>query len=325
MGATSLLLRESPGEDAPVIGAIPGGTTVTVEEEKYGWSSVDYNGEEGWVADYYLFATASSESPDVQPSSQMVTVEADHVRLREGPGTSHRVLGRTAEGDAYPVLEETGEWIKISRANGSTAWVAKWLTSASEPAAVSAAPASTTSTATKLQNATIVIDAGHGGYEPGAVGRDGSLEKNLTISTSKTIASALRYAGANVVMTRTSDRYVSLSGRASIAESYGADAFISVHYNSSKHQSARGISTYYYGSPSLARPIQSRLVHRTSYQDDGALHGNFHVLRENTVPAVLLELGYVSNAYELVQAKTPDHRQQVAQAVTEGLKNYFED
>ncbi|SDJ45571.1 N-acetylmuramoyl-L-alanine amidase [Salimicrobium halophilum] len=323
--ASSLLLREAPDEEASVLGAIPGGETVTVREEKYGWANVDYNGTHGWVAGYYLVSTSASETSSASPPSASINVQGDSVRLRGGPGTSYRILGVTNRGDTFQVLEKENGWVKVRRGDGSAAWIAGWLTSAGGSAVSESAGRSASSSASSLQNATIIVDAGHGGYEPGAIGRDGSLEKDLTLSTSQTIASALRYAGADVVMTRTSDRYLSLAARAATGNSHGADAFVSVHYNSSKHENARGISTYYYGSPSLASPIQSRLVERTSYQDDGTRHGDFHVLRENGVPAVLLELGYVSNAYELVQAKTRNHREQVAQAVTEGLRNYFAD
>ncbi|SIS47968.1 N-acetylmuramoyl-L-alanine amidase [Salimicrobium flavidum] len=327
MDATSLLMREAPADGAAVLGAIPGGQTVTVQEEKYGWANVDYNGQNGWVAGYYLVSNGSDHSSSGNVSGT-VTVKADSVRLRSGPGTENRILGVTSDGDSYRKLAKENGWVKVRLGDGSAAWIAGFLTSEgnSSGATASSTPSASSSPAvSSIGKATIVVDAGHGGYEPGAIGRDGTLEKDLTLATAQTVASALRYAGAEVIMTRTSNRYVSLPGRAGLAATYNADAFVSVHYNSSRSENARGISSFYYGSPSLAGAIQDRLVARTSYQDDGTRHGDFHVLRENSSPAVLLELGYVSNAYELSRAKTRDHREQVAQAVTEGVRNYLAD
>lgn len=321
--ASSLYLREAPGSESEVLGALSRGTEVTVQEEKYGWANVDYNGQSGWVAGHYLVSAGNSASSG-QTASGDIIVQADTVYLRQGPGTETPIVGFAGQGDTYQKLEEQNGWVKVQLGNGSEAWIAGFLTSSGRATAVKAShSASPSEDISSLKNSTIVVDAGHGGYEPGAIGRDGTLEKNLTLQTAQTVAGALRYAGAEVIMTRTSDRYVSLFERTGSSARHNADAFVSLHYNSHKYESARGISSYYYGSPSLAASIQNRLTARTSYQDDGTLHGNFQVLRGNKAPAALLELGYISNGYELDLAKTRDHQNQVAQAVTEGLRNYL--
>ncbi|WP_298787581.1 peptidoglycan-binding protein [uncultured Marinococcus sp.] len=172
---------------------------------------------------------------------------------------------------------------------------------------------------------TIVVDAGHGDHDPGAQG-NGLKEKDINLETSKYLASKLRAAGANVVMTRESDKYLSLSQRSSIANNAGADAFISIHTNAG---GGHGIETYWYSkyegaeSKELAEEIQSGIIRETSGRSRGVKQGNFHVIRETKVPSVLVEVGFIDNATEASYLKQSSYREKLAEGIYQGTNSYF--
>ncbi|WP_093045032.1 N-acetylmuramoyl-L-alanine amidase [Thalassobacillus cyri] len=314
VGATSLNVRSSPTMNAEVIGSYPNGEIIHVKDIKYGWAKVSYEGVTGWVASQYLFKTGSSGS---QHTSQ-VTVGVDVANIRTGPSTDYKVITQATDEDVFPKLGESNGWVKIQLENGKHGWIAGWLVYASrEKEQISERP---------LEGINIVLDAGHGGFDPGAIAVDGTPEKVFTLPTTERIAESMRNAGATVILTREKDRYLALEERVRISEAYYTHAFISVHYNASYYPSARGISTYYYQEPkgrNLASDIQARLNSTTSLQNDGIRHGNFHVLRENIGDAVLVELGFISNPHELKVVKSSDYQQSVAKAITQGVINHF--
>jgi N-acetylmuramoyl-L-alanine amidase len=172
---------------------------------------------------------------------------------------------------------------------------------------------------------TIVVDAGHGDHDPGAQG-NGLKEKDINLETSKYLASKLRAAGANVVMTRESDKYLSLSQRSSIANNAGADAFISIHTNAG---GGHGIETYWYSkyegaeSKELAEEIQSGIIRETSGKSRGVKQGNFHVIRETKVPSVLVEVGFIDNSTEASYLKQSSYREKLAEGIYQGTNSYF--
>ncbi|GEK57733.1 hypothetical protein CHL76_01380 [Marinococcus halophilus] len=172
---------------------------------------------------------------------------------------------------------------------------------------------------------TIVLDAGHGGSDPGAVA-NGLREKDINLETTKYLASKLRAAGANVVMTRESDKYLTLSQRSSIGNRANADAFISVHTNAG---GGNGIETYWYSkyeraeSKELAEEIQAGMIRATSGRDRGVKQGNFHVIRETKVPSVLVELGFIDNSTEASYLKQSSYREKLAEGIYQGTNSYF--
>ncbi|WP_342664629.1 N-acetylmuramoyl-L-alanine amidase [Marinococcus halotolerans] len=172
---------------------------------------------------------------------------------------------------------------------------------------------------------TIVVDAGHGDHDPGAQG-NGLKEKDINLETSKYLASKLRAAGANVVMTRESDKYLSLSQRSSIANNAGADAFLSIHTNAG---GGHGIETYWYSkyegaeSKELAEEIQSGIIRETSGRSRGVKEGNFHVIRETKIPSVLVELGFIDNSTEASYLKQSSYREKLAEGIYQGTNSYF--
>ena len=187
-----------------------------------------------------------------------------------------------------------------------------------------------------IRGKTIVVDAGHGGYDPGAKGVTGLEEKKVNLDIALKVQKLLTDMGANVIMTRSDDTFIPLSQRATIANNAYADVFVSIHSNSSTSPSLGGTSTYYYapGSnallysqlaqrSSLAEKVQYQLAQNLGIRNIGTLTANFAVLRETTMPSILAEIAFLSNKSEEALLKDDAFRDKAAQAIAQGLVEYF--
>lgn len=195
-----------------------------------------------------------------------------------------------------------------------------------------------------LAGLTIVVDPGHGGKDPGAIAATGVYEKNNTLPVAQMLADLLRAAGANAVLTRNSDispasgKYAGmtdLEARVAIAESNGADLFVSVHNNSATTPTPYGTETYYSKdsvaateSFSLAQNIQRQIIKELSVykrgekEDRGVKQAMYYVLHHTTMPSALIELGFISNPYEETLLKSPDFQQKAALGIYRGILTY---
>ena len=193
-------------------------------------------------------------------------------------------------------------------------------------------------------NKVVYLDAGHGGYDPGA-SYFGISEKSLTLAIQSRVKAKLESEGYQVVTTRTSDTYVDLTDRSRAANASESDIFVSIHINASGSSAAQGIETYYYQpyaeypsrinatyhanptrlsmSDTLANAIQSILINATGAQNQGVKRQTFAVLRETTAPAVLLELGFLSNPQEAARLNTSAYQETLANAIVAGIKRYY--
>lgn len=337
VGTSNLNVRVSPSHDAPVVGHLQTGDKITAFKEANGWVQTYFEDDVAWVASQYLVETASEtkSTPEVKSSSDKVEIIASGVNVRSGPGTNYSITGSTTSGDTYKLIEATDSWVKIGLANGS-GWVAAELTSlasssansdqSSEPATEGSNDSIKNSDNGSLSGYTIVLDPGHGGKDPGSIGFNNVHEKDLINQTTEKVAQHLRHAGANVVLTRTQDSYISLDQRIQISNSYRTDAFISLHYNAFPVPVVRGLSTYYYSGgddKTLAHHLQSSLATVGGVYDRGIRRGDYKVLRENKDLAVLIELGFITNPDELQTLQTAAFQNGAAQAITDGLINYF--
>ena len=194
-------------------------------------------------------------------------------------------------------------------------------------------------------NKIVYLDAGHGGYDPGA-SYFGISEKSLTLAIQSRVKAKLESEGYQVVTTRTSDTYVDLTNRSRAVNASESDIFVSIHINASGSSAAQGIETYYYQpyaeypscinatyhanptrlsmSDTLANAIQSSLINATGAQNQGVKRQTFAVLRETTAPAVLLELGFLSNPQEAARLNTAAYQETLANAIVAGIKSYYE-
>ena len=193
-------------------------------------------------------------------------------------------------------------------------------------------------------NKIVYLDAGHGGYDPGA-SYFGISEKSLTLAIQSRVKAKLEAEGYQVVTTRTSDTFVDLTDRSRAANASESDIFVSIHINASGSSAAQGIETYYYQpfaeypsrinaayhanptrlsmSDTLANAIQSSLINATGAQNQGVKRRTFAVLRETTAPAVLLELGFLSNPQEAARLTTSAYQETLANAIVSGIKRYY--
>lgn len=167
---------------------------------------------------------------------------------------------------------------------------------------------------------TVVIDPGHGGRDSGTHSHNGVKEKALTLATAYRLQKKLRAAGFRTVMTRKDDHYVSLEKRCQISNRYHNAIYISLHYNDAPRRSAHGILTFYRspGSIEMANAIERSLTPL-----DNGLHyiryANFHVLRDNKNPSVLVECGFLSNRREAARCCTSGYQGTLADSITDAL------
>lgn len=168
---------------------------------------------------------------------------------------------------------------------------------------------------------TVIVDAGHGGYDQGARACSGSPEKSLTLDTAHRLADVLRRSGVRVIETRTGDYFVTLGRRAAISNATGRAVFVSVHYNWDRHSGPHGIEIYYQSlrSKRLAANIlrETTRVYRTDNR--GIKNRGFYVLRNNRRPAVLCELGFVSSPSDNGNIQSAAVRQCLAEKIAAGI------
>jgi N-acetylmuramoyl-L-alanine amidase len=328
--ASILNVRDQGSLSGKVIDKVAQGDIVQILQENSQWCEVLLpNNKTGWVASWYLEKNKESQSPttpiDTGELSAKVKILHSGSNIRSGPSTSTEVVLRANEGDTFSILAVEGDWFKIELPNKKEGYIAGWIV---ETSGENIPNIEKPGMNQYLKNKTIVIDPGHGGRDSGAIGVKGTLEKDMTLRTSKLLFDKLKASEANVVLTRTSDVYVSLRSRVSLSHYRNADAFISVHYDSVADRSVRGITSYFYKSSldaPLAASIQNEMIKHTKLRDRGHRLGNYHVLRDNKQPSVLLELGYLSNSTEELTIISGNFQENISNGIYYGLAQYFKN
>lgn len=174
----------------------------------------------------------------------------------------------------------------------------------------------------------IVIDPGHGGPDVGAVG-NGLYEKNITLPISLRLGRILQQMGYAVVYTRTNDIDLDLEPRVRIAENVRANAFVSVHVNSleSRSSDVSGIETYHapgaFSGAQLASVVHSEILSITGAEDRGIRSARFYVIRRTSMPAILVETGYVTNPQEAANLNNPAYQERMAMAIARGVDRFL--
>jgi N-acetylmuramoyl-L-alanine amidase len=169
---------------------------------------------------------------------------------------------------------------------------------------------------------TVVIDAGHGGYDRGGIPGQRVSEKDMTLDVARRLRSVLQASGYRVVMTRDSDVFVPLGTRTAIANSQRNAIFVSVHFNSATRKGASGIETYFYSrnSLSLASAIHHYVSGGAPSSNRGVRRRGYFVLRRTNMPAVLVECGFLTNPTEAAYAQNASYRQKLAEAIASGVQ-----
>lgn len=177
----------------------------------------------------------------------------------------------------------------------------------------------------------VVLDAGHGGKDSGAVG-NGLAEKNIVLSIGLRVGKLLEDAGFDVRYTRKTDTFVSLSERARLANAWDAALFVSLHVNSAANNTALGFESFVYNGTISAKTSEYQTkIHRKIAEvfkesgsvDRGQKRANFAVLRETKMPAILIEYGFVNNPNEAALLRDEAFIERLARATAEGIAECF--
>lgn len=184
-----------------------------------------------------------------------------------------------------------------------------------------------------LKGKTIVVDPGHGGSNPGAVANN-SVEKDNNLAVALKLQDKLIKSGAKVIMTRDTDRTVApegsslgqeLQARVNLAETNHADIFVSIHSNENDDSNIKGTMTFYNTDKSsqLALEVQNAVISQVQSVDKGTSTANFYVLRNTSMPSILVEMGFVSNPQEAAKLSSDSYRADIAQGIYNGIVKYF--
>ena len=183
----------------------------------------------------------------------------------------------------------------------------------------------------KVFSPLIVLDPGHGAFDIGAKSAHVE-EKKLTLKTALLVKRYLTQKGYRVILTRSRDVFIPLKKRSSIANKTKSRLLVSLHYNAHTSSKPKGIEIYYYGkgakwrvnaSKKLAQIVLKHLIRRTKGLSRGVKKGNFHVIRETNMPAILIEGGFITNPRERKKLQDPKYLRQIARSIAEGIDRYF--
>lgn len=295
--APAVNVRNAPDKNAAIVTQLNNGEKITIFEESYGWGKTYVNNEEGWIALYLLDkdneSAVNNDGSEANETLDSLETE-EEIENEESVVTSEQTDDESGTEDVES--EKDKQEVEAEQSSGNP-----------------------------LSGRHFVIDPGHGGKDPGAVGSE-IYEKTLALSTAKKLGDQLRHQGASVTFTREDDTYLSLGERVNISNAANPDAFISLHYNSSEDQDANGVETYYKnesGSQILAQSVQTSLMNHVNLHDRGAKQADFQVLKDNQQTAILIELGFISNLEEQQVIQTDNYQNQASEGIIAGLEDYF--
>ncbi|MBW4482229.1 MAG: DUF3747 domain-containing protein [Tildeniella torsiva UHER 1998/13D] len=271
-------------------------------------------------------------SPPPPPSGTVATGNYFRVVVPiTGPNTLQQV--RAVEPEAFRTTAEGQDVVQVGlfRDRQRADEVYNALVAASLPAKILGASAPAVASTPTLPpipqgSVVVVIDPGHGGRDPGAVGISGLQEKQINTAISNRVQQQLAAAGITVLMTRSSDVFVDLDARAQYANRAGASVFVSIHANaiSMDRPDINGLETYYFSSGErLARSIHASVLGNTDMRDRGVRTARFYVLRYTTMPSVLVETGFVTGAQDAARFRDPAAVNRIADGIARGILNYL--
>lgn len=198
-------------------------------------------------------------------------------------------------------------------------------------------PGSAKSVAPKVaaSGITIIIDPGHGGDDQGAKSLVKPIysEKNFNLVAARFLKQDLEQMGYTTTMTRDKDVFVTLDRRARSGTLPANEIFVSVHFNAAQSPEAEGIEVFYYDakdsqqrttqSKALAQAVYKQVIAATDAKPRGVKHGNYHVIRESAVPAILIEGGFLTHPGELEKIKDPAYLKKLSWGIAQGIANYL--
>ena len=312
-----------------ILGKVNTGHVFNVYEVGSDYYKVDYNGRYAYIYKTYTeeVNTTKPTPPVTEPpsnnggqstSTTIGIATVNDLNIREQATTNSDVLGKINRNTKVDVLSISGAWAKVSY-NGTVGYISKtYLRLVNKSGSA-------------VKGRIIVIDPGHGGKDPGAVSGN-AVEKTIVLNTANKLKQKLEAAGAIVKMTRTGDTFLELSERVQFANNNYGEIFISIHANSAS-ASAQGTETFYYDSKdgsnnekedsALATFINSEIVKNANMKNRSAKHGDFYVIRNLYIPAVLVELGFLSNSEDRSKLLSDQYIDIFAQSIYNGITQYY--
>ncbi len=329
----TLNVRHLPSMQGGTIGKLAPKAKVTVTHSVNGWYFIEHNNLKGYVASNYIKETQATEvsppaqKPSPEPEKPATTntvarVLVNGLNIRSNASANSARVDVVNKGAILSVHSVKGDWAHVTLPNGKKGYAHKLYVKLINK------------TGNPLKDRIIVLDAGHGGHDPGAIspGREVN-EKSITLDVTKRVEQKLRNAGANVKLTRSNDTYVDLAGRTKFASSVNAEAFVSIHVNSAGNLSATGTETYFNSTTNLNAPesrllassVQKQIVQQAKMRDRGVKDGPFYVIRNNNMPAILIELGFIGNKADRDKMMNDRYLDIFAQAIYDGIYNYYKE
>lgn len=242
----------------------------------------------------------------------------DRLNVRKGPSADDQIIGSLARGTKVYAAKKVNGWYYI-KYGSLIGYVNGAYLQTTPPGQYDS----------RLNGQVIIIDPGHGGYDPGASGF-GLKEKDVVLDTGLRLRNILAKSPFQVKMTRSTDTFISLQGRVDFAIRNKGNVFLSIHANAG---GGTGTETYYWGysgknpyksdSQLLASKIENRLHTAMGIPDRGVNNGDLHVLRENNMPAMLAEIGFIDNKSDSAKLASSTWRQKAANAIYLGLLDYY--
>lgn len=298
-----------------VIATIKAGESVTTYRANGDFTVVAVSGIPGYVL---TSSFQSNEQPNVSNKdvSTIGIVTANSLNIRASESDSSTIIGQLAKGTTVEVISINGWWAKIKYGN-QTGYIHKTYLKLKN---TSGSP---------LQNRIIVLDPGHGGKDSGAVNGT-TYEKNIVLDVGLRVKALLENAGAKVVMTRSTDVFVDLYERPKIAERNFGEIFISLHINAGGGLGTETYYSYYNGSnideeKTLSKYINNEIVKNLNMKDRGVKTADYVVIKNIEMPAILIELGFIDRAEDLVKLKDSTSLQLFAQSIYNGIEKYYQN
>jgi len=312
-----------PTSSSKVITTVNSKTKLPVYKTVSGYHLTVVNGIPG-----YVVANSTEDVEEEKPSNPDPTpptvsgdvlgrVTVDSLNVRKEANSTSTVLGKLKKGEYIQVNSINGYWAQVTY-QGQKGYVhksyLKLLNQSGNP----------------LKNRIIILDPGHGGKDPGTVLGSYS-EKAITLKVSTLVKQKLEAAGAKVYMTRTGDTYPSLQDRVDFTNANYGEIFVSVHVNSAANTSAQGTETYYAISTGdmyqedidLATFVNNQIVNNLNMKNRGVKEEQYYVIRNTIIPAILVELGFLTNDEDRGKMTTDKYAELFADSIYKGISQYY--
>jgi len=315
-----------------IVGQVHTGHIFNVYEETTSYYKVDYDGRYAYVFKTYLKDVTTlpdtddeSDLPNHEDESSGSNTQSntigiatvDSLNIRSQATHDSASLGKINKGTELEVVSFNGFWAEVIY-NGQKGYVNKIYLRLKNKSGSAVA------------NRIIVIDPGHGGKDPGAIGGS-AVEKQIVLKVSLKVKEKLEAAGAIVKMTRTGDTYPTLDERVAFSKNNYADTFVSIHVNSATTTSANGTETFYNAlsnsdeEAKLAKYINNEIVKNANMNNRDVKKADFKVIKNLAMPAVLVELGFVSNGADRDKLVSDQYAEIFAQSIYNGIVKYYKD